>query len=64
MCTTTTLGTLKMWSLLTGGPYSKLTYFFKLKIKIGPIKWCSLQAGGCYSVEVVWSGLTVSLIWI
>jgi len=51
-----TLGNLKLWTLLTGGPRSEVSYLLKLKLGLS-------NGGLCrYSVVVVSSGLTVFLI--
>ena len=55
LCRTTTLGTLNLWPLLTGGHCSEVALFYK--IENGTPKWWLLYAGGRYS-EVVSSGLT------
>ena len=59
LCTTTTLGTLKFWPLMTDGRCSKVVNI--IKIEIGPFKWWPLQAGDHYSEVSVSSGLTVQL---
>jgi hypothetical protein len=40
LCTTATLGTLKLRPLLTGGHCSEVAYI--IKIEIGPLKWWPL----------------------
>ena len=57
LCATNALGTPEMWTLLTGGRYSEVTYH--TKIEIGTPKLGSFLAGGCYSEVVVNLGLTL-----
>ena len=40
MCTTTSLGTPKLWPLWAGDPCSEVAYI--IRIEIGPIKWWPL----------------------
>ncbi len=53
----TTLGTPKIWPLLTGGRCSEEGLCYKTQF--GTLKWWSLKAGGRYSEVVVSSGLIV-----
>ncbi len=63
LCTTTTLGTPKLWPLLTGDRcsevglcYKNLNWGSKMVVVVG--RWL-LFGGGCYSEVAVSSGLTV-----
>jgi hypothetical protein len=55
--TTTTLGTSKLWPLLTDGPCSGVAY--TIQFVIGPSKWWPLWPGGRCSEVIIRSGLTV-----
>ena len=57
LCTTTTLGTLNLWSLLTDSRCSEVALCYKSKN--GTPKYWSLSTGGRYSEEFVSSGFTV-----
>jgi hypothetical protein len=59
LCTTTTLGTPKLWPMLTGGRCYIEVAYVDISIEIGPLKRWSLKAGGFYSEVVVRSGLTL-----
>ncbi len=60
LCKPATLGTLKLWPLLTGGRCSEVAYI--IQIEIGPFKWWPLKAV-CRLFRGI-SGLTVYFLFI